>query len=53
MWLLHRLVDEGNTVVVIEHQLDAVKTVDWVIDIGLKVAQVEVKCWLRAHQRTS
>jgi excinuclease ABC subunit A len=32
--VLHRFVDEGNTVVVIEHNLDVVKTSDWVIDLG-------------------
>ena len=32
--VLHELVDSGNTVVVIEHNLDVVKTADWVIDIG-------------------
>jgi excinuclease ABC subunit A len=32
--VLNRLVDSGNTVVVIEHNLDVVKTADWVIDIG-------------------
>ncbi|HET9114443.1 MAG TPA: excinuclease ABC subunit UvrA [Burkholderiales bacterium] len=32
--VMHRLVDQGNTVVVIEHNLDVVKTADWIIDIG-------------------
>src|SRR6184192_1400502 len=32
--VLHRLVDSGNTVVVIEHNLDVVKTADWIIDLG-------------------
>jgi excinuclease ABC subunit A len=32
--VLHRLVDKGNTVLVIEHNLDVVKTADWVVDLG-------------------
>jgi excinuclease ABC subunit A len=34
MKVLHRLRDHGNTVVVIEHNLDVIKTADWVIDLG-------------------
>jgi excinuclease ABC subunit A len=32
--VLGRLVDQGNTVLVIEHNLDVVKTADWVVDMG-------------------
>ncbi len=32
--VLHRLRDQGNTVVVIEHNLDVVKTADWIVDLG-------------------
>ncbi|MDT0683772.1 excinuclease ABC subunit UvrA [Roseicyclus sp. F158] len=32
--VLHELVDQGNTVVVIEHNLDVIKTADWIVDIG-------------------
>ncbi len=36
LMVLHRLVQSGNTVVVIEHNLDVIKTADWIIDLGPK-----------------
>ena len=32
--VLHRLTDQGNTVIVIEHNIDVIKTADWIIDMG-------------------
>jgi len=32
--VLHRLTDAGNTVIVIEHNLDVIKTADWILDLG-------------------
>ncbi len=32
--LLHKLVDKGNTVVIIEHNLDVIKSADWIVDLG-------------------
>ena len=32
--MLHELVDAGNTIIVIEHNLDVIKTADWIIDLG-------------------
>lgn len=34
LFVLHRLRDKGNTIVVIEHNLDVIKTADWIIDLG-------------------
>ncbi|HKU53911.1 MAG TPA: hypothetical protein VJP60_00990, partial [Rhizomicrobium sp.] len=32
--VLHALVDQGNTIVVIEHNLEVIKTADWIVDLG-------------------
>jgi excinuclease ABC subunit A len=32
--VLHKLVERGNTVLVIEHNLDVIKTADWIVDLG-------------------
>ena len=32
--VLQRLIERGNTVIVIEHNLDVIKTADWIIDLG-------------------
>jgi excinuclease ABC subunit A len=32
--VLHRLVDSGNTILLIEHNLDLIKNADWIIDLG-------------------
>ncbi len=32
--VLHKLRDQGNTIVVIEHNLDVIKTADWIVDLG-------------------
>ena len=34
--VLHNLTDKGNTVIIIEHNLDVIKTADWIIDLGLE-----------------
>lgn len=32
--VLHRLSDHGNTVIIIEHNLDVIETADWIVDLG-------------------
>ncbi|MFP3029504.1 MAG: excinuclease ABC subunit UvrA, partial [Arsenophonus sp.] len=34
LYVLHQLRDQGNTIVIIEHNLDVIKTADWIVDLG-------------------
>jgi excinuclease ABC subunit A len=47
--ILYELRNKGNTIVVIEHNLDVIKTADWVIDLVLKVVLVVVKLLPKVH----
>ena len=49
--VLHRLVDAGNTVVVIEHNLDIMSEADWIIDLGPEGGDAGGHSWPRAHRR--
>ena len=42
--VLGKLVDAGNTVLVIEHNLDVIKTADWIIDIGPEGGSAAARC---------
>ena len=43
--VIHRLRDHGNTIVVIEHNLDVVKTADWIVDLGPEGGSAVAKYW--------
>ena len=45
MDVLQKLVDRGNTVLIIEHNLDVIKLADYIIDMGPKEDVEEVVCW--------
>ena len=52
--VVHRLADLGNTVVVIEHNLEVIKTADWVIDLGPEAGAGWWRIWSpREHRRKS
>jgi hypothetical protein len=48
--VLHRLADHGNTVVVIEHNLDVIKTADWLVDLGPEGGAAAAMFWPSAHR---
>ena len=50
--VLSRLVEQGNTVIVIEHNLDVIKTADWLIDLGPEGATGAAWSWRRVRRRT-
>jgi len=45
------LSDAGNSVIIIEHNLDVIKCADYIIDLGPEGGEKAVKLFLRAHQR--
>ena len=51
--VIHRLRDHGNTVVVIEHNLDVIKTADWIVDLGPEGARAVVRSSPRALLKKS
>jgi excinuclease ABC subunit A len=51
--VLHELVDQGNTVVVIEHNLEVIKTADWIVDSARKAATPAARWWRSARRRRS
>jgi hypothetical protein len=48
--VLHQLRDAGNTIVVIEHNLDVIKTADWLIDMGPEGGAAAAPWWRRARR---
>ena len=49
--VLHQLRDQGNTIVVIEHNLDVIKTADWIVDLGPEGGSGGVKSSSPVRQR--
>lgn len=53
MNVLNRLVDKGNTVIVIEHNLDVIKMADYLIDMGPEGGKEEGSCFPAEHRKRS
>jgi ABC-type Mn2+/Zn2+ transport system ATPase subunit len=51
--VLNKLVDRGNTVLVIEHNLDVIKVADHVIDLGPRVVMAAAEFCLKEHLKNS
>ena len=51
MNVLNRLVEKGNTVIVIEHNLDVIKMADYIIDMGPEAERPEDSCWYAVHRK--
>src|SRR5690606_16940501 len=51
--VLQGLVDKGNTVLVIEHNLDVIKSADWVVDMGPEGGRAAARSWRRGHPSRS
>lgn len=51
--VLHQLRDQGNTIVIIEHNLDVIKTADWIVDLGPEGVVVVVKSYSPVHPSRS
>ncbi len=49
MLIFEHIVDKGNTVIIIEHNLDVLKQADWVIDIGPDGGKMVVRSYLKVH----
>lgn len=53
MRMLHRPMDGGNLVVVIEHDLDVIAEADWIIDLGTESGDAKAASWRRSRPNPS
>jgi len=50
---MNQLVEEGNTVLMVEHHLDVLKCADWVIDLGPGAGNPAAASWPKEHRKKS